>query len=208
MVPVLTVKATIFPRVSKADPKHGRWILPLVVTALIGFTYVFVNALDAGTVPDSTTTTIAVRASTTTATATTTTTTTFPPAVTAFLAEVAGFRGTAADLVEEARLINEAWDATDAGFNETLAALRDLDARVTTFATEVNTASPPLSVSDDWVEVTGALDALTDSAGDMITGLRASDSGQQRRAALDAFEIAGASLDNGLVKVRSAISSS
>ena len=30
---------------SKEDPKHGRWILPVTIAALIGFTYLFVTAL-------------------------------------------------------------------------------------------------------------------------------------------------------------------
>jgi hypothetical protein len=41
--------------VSKQDPKHGRWILPLVIAGLVGLTYSFVNALPPAEVPLGTT---------------------------------------------------------------------------------------------------------------------------------------------------------
>ena len=28
------------------DPKPGRWILPLIILAMVGFTYVFVSSLE------------------------------------------------------------------------------------------------------------------------------------------------------------------
>lgn len=31
---------------TKPDPKPGRWILPLVIVAMVGFTYIFVSSLD------------------------------------------------------------------------------------------------------------------------------------------------------------------
>ena len=48
-------RRTIFSRVSKEDPKHGRWILPLVVLALVAFTYTFVNNLPAAETRPTTT---------------------------------------------------------------------------------------------------------------------------------------------------------
>ena len=67
-------RRTIFSRVSKEDPKHGRWILPVVVAALIGFTYLFVNALPPAEIPvGTTTTTVAAETTTTTELVTTTT---------------------------------------------------------------------------------------------------------------------------------------
>ena len=71
---------------SKEDPKHGRWILPVVVAALIGFTYLFVNALPPAEIPVGTTTT-AVAAETTTTTVAATTTTTLPADIAALQAD-------------------------------------------------------------------------------------------------------------------------
>ena len=54
----LAPRPPILAVVSKEDPKHGRWILPVVVAALIGFTYLFVNALPPAEIPVGTTTTV------------------------------------------------------------------------------------------------------------------------------------------------------
>ena len=66
---------------SKEDPKHGRWILPLVIVGLVGLTYSFVNALPPAEVPLGTTT-VPVTTSTLPPE---TTTTTLPPDIAAFL---------------------------------------------------------------------------------------------------------------------------
>ena len=84
---------------SKEDPKHGRWILPLVIAGLVGLTYSFVNALPPAEVPLASTTTAVV----TTTAPPETTTTTLPPEIEAFMALVDGYEATA---LEIARRIN------------------------------------------------------------------------------------------------------
>jgi hypothetical protein len=67
------------------DPRHGIWILPLVIVGMVGATAVFVNALSPGDVPEGTGPTIASDATAVAATSTsstlgtTTTSTTLPP---------------------------------------------------------------------------------------------------------------------------------
>jgi len=81
--------------VSKEDPKPGRWVLPIVIAVLIGFTYVFVNALPAADIAASTTTTVPA---TTTTVAQTTTSSTLPTDILAFLQELDRFENVANDL--------------------------------------------------------------------------------------------------------------
>src|SRR5680860_1554522 len=80
--------------VSKEDPKLGRWILPVIVIALIGFTYLFVNALPPAEIPVGTTTTVAAQNTTTTAPETATTTT-LPADIATFLQLVDSYAATA-----------------------------------------------------------------------------------------------------------------
>ena len=65
------------------DPKPGRWILPVVILAMMGFAWLFINAADDPTVSASDTTSPSgdggTATTTTTVVAETTTTTTLPP---------------------------------------------------------------------------------------------------------------------------------
>ena len=38
------------------DPRHGRWILPLIIAAMVVLTYTFVNSLEPAESPTGTTT--------------------------------------------------------------------------------------------------------------------------------------------------------
>ncbi len=91
--------------VSKEDPKPGRWLLPIVIAALIGFTYVFVNALPAADIAASTTTTLPP---TTTTIAQTTTSSTLPTDILAFLQELDRFENMANDLQTQMDEVNDA----------------------------------------------------------------------------------------------------
>jgi len=95
--------------VSKEDPKHGRWILPVVIAALIGFTYLFVTALPPAEIPVGTTTTVVASETTTTA-PTETTTTTLPADIAAFLSLVDGYEATATTVANDIDDTNTAWE--------------------------------------------------------------------------------------------------
>ena len=116
---------------SRLDPKPGRWILPLVVLALIAFTWVFVDALPPTSedAPATLSTTDAPRPAETTTTQTpvdtTTTTSTIPPEVAALLTAADLIGDEAARLLTEAEEINAAWE--DGGtFTRALNDLQDL----------------------------------------------------------------------------------
>lgn len=176
---------------SKEDPKHGRWILPLVVAGLIGFTYVFVNALPAADIAASTTTT----SSTTTTVVQTTTTTTLPAEIRGFLNDVVRFETTATDLLTAAREANDAWenrDETGVTFDQTLVAFEAIAAETRTLADEVAEVTVPDPYVDLWPAAISSSEDMAVAALAMIDGLRASDDGSARREAVAAYEAAGA----------------
>jgi hypothetical protein len=131
------------------DPKPGRWILPLIIVGMVGFTYFFVQQLP-GSEPDETTTTTAPTTTTTTdgdggGTTTTTTGPTVPAEVQAYVdkmteskAELAGIE---ADLLD----VNTQQDADPRTitYSDALAGFRDVEARASVFADGVEIAVPP-----------------------------------------------------------------
>jgi hypothetical protein len=181
---------------SRLDPKPGRWILPLAVAGIVGFTWVFVNALPPAeevAADDSTTTT--TEAPATDGTTTTllvpdaTTTTTTPPEIAEFLLAADTVATAADDLLTEAQDINETWED---GRNFTLAlnSLRDFATKTSDFADGVADTNVPEGLTELWDPVRSAAASMLSSADEMVTGLQASDTGQIRRAALGDFTTA------------------
>ncbi len=131
------------------DPKPGRWILPLIIVGMVGFTYFFVQQLP-GTQPEETTTTSAANTTTTTGdggeeTTTTTGGATVPAEVQdyvedeQFQAELAGIE---ADLLD----VNTQQDASPRviEYQDALALFRDVEERGLGHATDgVEIAAPP-----------------------------------------------------------------
>ncbi len=103
---------TIFAPVSKQDPKHGRWILPLVVLFLVAFTYTFVNNLPPAETP-TTTTEAAGGTTTTTPEEETTTTTSLPPEVVEFAATADALSGQAEEMMTQAQTLNDDYAETE-----------------------------------------------------------------------------------------------
>jgi hypothetical protein len=156
--------------VSANDPKHGRWILPLVVLGLIVFTYWFVNALPEGTVATATTTTLAGEGTSTT-TADDATTTTLPSGVAEFVTLVDGLSTRVSDLAAESQTINDDFDADTAVFGETRDAMRDLETEVATLASEISTAHVPEAAVVAWDDVISVSAAMANAAAEMFDGL-------------------------------------
>lgn len=176
---------------SKEDPKHGRWILPLVVAGLIGFTYVFVNALPAADIAASTTTT----SSTTTTVPETTTSSTLPAEIRGFLNDVLRFETTAQELLTTAQAANEAWENREesgASFDETLAAFEQVAADTRVLADEVAGVTVPDPYTELWPAAVTSSESMAVAGVAMVEGLRASDDGSARRQAVADYETAGA----------------
>jgi hypothetical protein len=179
---------------SKEDPKHGRWILPLVVVGIVGFTFVFVRALEPATSP-------AAEATTTLAPTTTSpvpTTTTLPPAIAAFVEAAEAIQVTAADLADEAVAVNQEWE--DGGsFTAALNGLRDIAARTEDLSLTVENTTVPDSAAATWDVVQAAANAMVVAGNGMVEGIQAPDSGEIRRAALEEYTTAAEDLDAGII---------
>jgi hypothetical protein len=171
--------------VSKEDPKPGRWILPIVIVALIGFTYVFVNALPAADVSASSTTTAPTSTTTTQAP---TTTSTLPTDILAFLAEVDRFEALAADLLVELNSVNSQWEEEEIDIHDAeqgFTVVRD-DAQA--LADQVAATTVPDPYQPAWPDTITASQELVTQADAVIAGLLAPDDGTLRRAAVQAYD--------------------
>lgn len=199
----------IFALVSREDPKHGRWILPLVVAGLIGFTYVFVTALPeaeevapgSGSASTSTTTTEATTTSSTT-------TTTLDPEAAAFIEATRTIERNVTDLADLAQQINDSWDTDDVEFAPTRDALQDLETQTATLGDVVTATVVPEAATADWEAVTTGLEAMQAEAAAMITGLVEAPGSQPRLDALEAYKLAADTVENALGTVRRAVRNS
>jgi hypothetical protein len=188
--------------VSTTDPKPGRWVLPVVILALIGFTYLFVNALPAADVVASTSST---SSTTSTSIAQSTTSTTLSNDILAFLQEVDRFEGVATDLQADLDQVNSDWenrgdtgmtkDQAQAGFTAVRDGAQELANQVA--ATVVPEPFPPA-----WPATITDSQALVTAADAVIAGLLAPDDGSLRRQAVTAYGDATTAFTQQLDTVR------
>ncbi len=169
---------------SKEDPKPGRWILPVVIAALIGFTYVFVNALPPADVTTAPTTTAPTSTTTTVAT---TTTSTLPTDILAFLAEVDRFEAAAADLLVELNTVNEQWENKDIEFDEALDGFTTVHDDAQDLANQIAATTVPDPYTSAWPDTITASQDLVTQAEAVIEGLKAPDDGTLRREAVQGY---------------------
>ena len=189
---------------SKEDPKHGRWILPLVVLALVAFTYTFVNNLPPAETPS---TTIVVGGTTTTTTEAPpeTTTTTLPPEVIEFLATADSLSATATEMRTQAQTINDEYpDVT--GYGATRDALSALKATTEDFNASLDEIPVPEAAGEKWNDVTTAAAAMEQAADDMLDGLVNTSGSEKRLGALDDYNIAAATFTQALDAAKDAAS--
>ncbi len=180
------------------DPKPGRWILPLVIVGMVGFTYLFVNTLEGppatgsgtgdGTGATSTTSTAPEDG-----TAATTTTTPLDPALQDYVDGLATDRTRLAEISTEMEAVNEEWDAKEIEFVEAKNRLEDLSEQATAFADGVELPGPPAGNAEldaahqALIAAARKISSTTDA---VLAGLLAPDTGELRRAALDDFRTA------------------
>ena len=191
---------------SKADPKHGRWILPAVIAGLIGFTYLFVTALPPAEIPVGTTTTVAA-SDTTTSVPDSTTTTTLPADIADFLALVDAYELTANSIANDIDEANTAWENKADGvpsFADTLAAFEAAKVEAQTLSESVAATSPPDAYASVWPDSVTAAATLPPGVDAVIEGLRAPDDGTARREAVAAYEVLTTEFIATLIQVRAA----
>jgi hypothetical protein len=191
--------------VSTADHKHGRWILPLVIGGLIGFTYLFVNALPPGTTDPTDNGDTAATTTVAGGDGTAAPTTTQPAASIAFLTAIDDFAGRGAGFAEEAQTINDDWDNGTAEFAATRDAMTDLQTRTGTLATEIAATEVPPEAAEAWTTVVTAAEEMSTQSGAMLQGFVGSEGSEDRLNALAAYTTAAADLATGLDLSRTAV---
>ena len=180
------------------DPKPGRWILPIIVIGMIGFTYFFVQTLEASDEPGTATTTSTVPATTTTTGgtpgATTAPTTTLAAGTEEYVQLVLDKQTEADDLALELIRANDAWEnreTTGVGFPETEAAFIQLQQDTIAFAEMVRTMpGPPAgfpAAAEAHAGMITAAGKMETASQDILDGLRAPDDGTLRRAAVEDY---------------------
>jgi len=186
--------------VSKADPKHGRWILPLVIAGLVGLTYSFVNALPPAEVPLASTT-LPV---TTSSLPPETTTTTQPPEIESFLLLIDGYEATALEIQTSIDETNDAWEIREISFSETLDRFTQAQTDAQTLSESVAATNPPEVYATVWPEAVTSAARLPPGVDDIIAGLRAPDDGTLRREAVEAYSALTQAFVDALTVVRNA----
>ena len=187
------------------DPKPGRWILPVLVAALVGLTYAFVTNVPQS--PATVSTTIGAGGSTATSSTTTsaaveegdTTTTTLDPEVAEFVDASNNLSTLAGELADKASSINASWDSETTDYGDTRDALRDLASETRQFATAAGITDRPSDVEDAWTEVTDAADRMATAADDMLDGLVNSPGPEKRQASLTTYGEAASELQDAIV---------
>ncbi len=188
---------------SKYDPKHGRWILPLVVLGLIVFTYWFVNALPEGEVAEATTTVAGGETSTTSGESSTTTT--LPAGVEEFVSLVDGLSTRVSNLATESQTINDDFDSDTATFTPTRDAMRDLQTEVETLATEINNAHVPEAAVVAWSDVISVSQAMSAAADEMFDGLVNTEGSAKRLEWAGTFQETATQLVQSLANAKAAV---
>ena len=175
------------------DPKPGRIVLPLVLIGMIATTYTFVNRVSTNNELDITTPVEVeeeVIEETTEETTTTTTTTTLPDNYVAYLEEITAEKIQATELGKKVLEANQNWDDKSVTYQEAKVEFRDFIDDAEQFVTTVSEPGPPnefafLVTSHE--ELKTLVNLIYEDTVELLAGLESSDTGEQRAAALDAF---------------------
>ena len=169
------------------DPKHGRWILPLIIVAMVVLTYTFVNGIEPAVGPTGTLDDGQEPPFPTTPTSSTTT---FAPNVAAFMVTLDIFENQLDQFASEAARINGDWDSRTASFNDTHQALEDLKLQLENWENDVaQVEGVPADLAAGHVELVVQVSDLALKIEDVILGLAAPDDGTLRRTATAEYEI-------------------
>ena len=179
------------------DPKPGRWILPLIIVGMVGFTYFFVQQLP-GTEPEETTTTSSATTTTTVVNGdgetTITTAAAIPAEVQTYVAKMtesnAELAGVEADLLN----VNSQQDADPRviEYQDALDGYRDVEERSSVFADGVEIAAPPAgydTLATIHADLATAAGKIRAAGRDARVGFEGPDA-QPRRDAVAAFQAA------------------
>jgi hypothetical protein len=170
------------------DPRHGRWILPLIIVGMVVLTYTFVNSIEPAESPSGT-----VPQDPPFPTTPTEPTTTLPEDVAAFMVTLDIFENQARTFLEEVIRVNFRWEeraSTGVTFAETRTGFLTLQTQLRTWDSEVAQApNVPPDLEEGHVALIVQVGDLPLKMDDIILGLEAPDDGTARRAAVAEFEV-------------------
>ena len=175
------------------DPKPGRIVLPLVLIGMIATTYTFINRVAtnndidiiAEETPVETIAEVIVED-----TSTTTTSTTLPDNYVAYLEEITAEKIQATELGKEVLEANENWDDKTVTYQEAKDEFRAFIATAEQFVSTVSDPGPPNEYANlvtSHEELKTLVNLIYLDTVELLAGLESSDTGEQRSAALDAF---------------------
>jgi len=175
------------------DPKPGRIVLPLVLIGMIATTYTFINRVAtnndiniiAEETPVETVAEVVVED-----TSTTTTSTTLPDNYVAYLEEITAEKIQATELGKEVLEANENWDDKTVTYQEAKDEFRAFIATAEQFVSTVSDPGPPNEYANlvtSHEELKTLVNLIYLDTVELLAGLESSDTGEQRSAALDAF---------------------
>ncbi len=193
------------PMDAKPDPKPGRWILPLIIVAMVGFTYVFVSSIDGAADGGNGDAGGGVDLDGTTSTTLEVIDTTVPgeggeggetdPETAAYIEQLQGFDTDLQRISGDLVAANEAWDADEVGYTPTVDAFEAAVAELETWSGSVTASAPPAGRADlaepHQAVVDAAAAPLTAAQG-ALTWLESSDEGSadNRRQSIADLEAA------------------
>jgi len=175
------------------DPKPGRIVLPLVLIGMIATTYTFINRVAtnndinivAEETPVETIAEVVVED-----TSTTTTSTTLPDNYVAYLEEITAEKIQATELGKQVLEANENWDDKTVTYQEAKDEFRAFIATAEQFVSTVSDPGPPNEFANlvtSHEELKTLVNLIYLDTVELLAGLESSDTGEQRAAALDAF---------------------
>ena len=192
------------------DPKPGRIVLPLVLIGMIATTYTFINRVAtnndiniiAEETPVETVAEVVVEE-----TSTTTTSTTLPDNYVAYLEEITAEKIQATELGKEVLEANENWDDKTVTYQEAKDEFRAFIATAEQFVSTVSDPGPPNEYANlvtSHEELKTLVNLIYLDTVELLAGLESSDTGEQRAAALDAFN---SDLDQFIKKIEEIVAS-
>ncbi|HEX5630068.1 MAG TPA: hypothetical protein VFY15_00265 [Acidimicrobiia bacterium] len=167
------------------DTRHGRWILPLLVLAMVVLTYTFVNSLEPSNDPTGTT-----GAEPPFPTDGTSSTTSLPPEIASFMVTIDIFENQATAFRDEVLQINDDWDNRRIIFAEARTSFLEVQSELEDWESAVTEVSGvPAALAEGHVNLVIEVSDLSAKVGDIVLGLEAPDDGTARRTAVAAFEV-------------------
>ena len=169
------------------DPKHGRWILPLIIGGMVLLTFVFVSGLEPSEGVEVTETTAEPPFPTTPSSSTTT----LPADLAAYMVLVDAFENETTSFGQQAIAINNDWEARNILFNDARSSFNDLRATVSLWEQQVSDAAgdAPPELAEAHVALVLAASDLAPAIEDIVLGLEEPDDGTLRRTAMDLYSV-------------------